>query len=114
MEEQIDNYFLTLPEPERSALLFLRGFLINETGLQEKRKFNTPFYYYNGKWFCFISCDPKKRDIYISFVKGNKVTHPKLISEGRKQMKIYRIFPDKNINAKELATICKLLKKAYE
>ena len=52
--------------------------------------------------------------IYISFVKGNKVAHPKLVSEGRKQMKIYKISPEKNINTKELIAICKLLKKVYD
>lgn len=113
MEDQIDNYFLSLPEPEQSALLFLHDFLMKDTNLQFKRKFNTPFYYYNGKWFCFISYDGKKRDIYISFVKGNQVTHPKLHSEGRKQMKIYKIFPEKNINIKELRKICDELKKHY-
>ena len=113
MEDIIDNYFLSLPEPEQSALLFLHQFLTNEIGLQHQRKFNTPFYYHNGKWFCFISYDPKKRDIYISFVKGNKISHPKLLSEGRKQQKIYKIVPEKDINTKELMTVCKLLKAEY-
>lgn len=86
---------------------------MNDIGLQFKRKFNTPFYYYNGKWFCFVSYDGKKRDIYISFVKGNQVTHPKLLSEGRKQMKIYKILPEKNINVNELIKISNALKKCY-
>lgn len=114
MEELIDNYFLTLPEPDQSALLFLHQFLMNEMDLQSKRKFNTPFYYYNGKWFCYLDYNKKKRSIHISFVKGNTIIHPKLLSEGRKQMKIYKILPEKNINSKELTTICKALKKAYE
>ena len=82
--------------------------------LQHQRKFNTPFYYYKGKWFAFISYDPKKRDIYISFVKGGQVLHPQLLSEGRKKMKIYKIFPEKDINTKELIAICKALKKVYD
>ncbi|MES2762671.1 MAG: hypothetical protein V4677_10700 [Bacteroidota bacterium] len=114
MQDHIDNYFLSLPEPEQSVLLFLHRFLMNEVNLQYERKFNTPFYYHNGKWFCFISYDPKKRDIYISFVKGYKVLHPKLLSEGRKQQKIYKIISEKDINTKELITICKSLKKIYE
>lgn len=113
MEDQIDNYFLTLPEPEQSALLFLHLFLMNEIDLQFKRKFNTPFYYYKGKWFCFVNYDSKKRDIYISFVKGNQVTHSKLLSEGRKQMRIYKILAEKNININELRKITDALKKCY-
>jgi hypothetical protein len=113
LEEPIDNYFLSLPEPEQSTLLFLHQFLMNEVDLQYKRKFNTPFYYYNGKWFCFIDYHPKKRSIHISFVKGYQVSHPKLLAEGRKQMKIYNIFPEKDIQTKELQAICEELKKVY-
>ena len=113
MEEQIDNYFLTLPEPDKSALLFLNQFLMNEIGLQSKRKFNTPFYYFNGKWFCYLDYNKKKRSIHISFVKGGMLNHVKLFSEGRKQMKIYKVLPEKNINTKELTKICKALKNFY-
>ena len=114
MAEPIDNFFLTLLEPEQSALLFLHQFLVEEMQLQTDRKFNTPFYYFQEKWFGYLNYDPKKRDIYISFVKGNEVMHPKLVSEGRKKMKIYRIVPEKDINTKELREIVVLLKKAYK
>jgi len=114
LEEQIDNYFLTLPEPEQAVLLFLHKFLMNEMELQSKRKFNTPFYYYKGKWFCFLDYNKQKRSIHISFVKGNQFSHPKLLAEGRKQMKIYKIPPEKDINVKELNAICNELKKFYE
>ncbi|MBI3519672.1 MAG: DUF1801 domain-containing protein [Bacteroidetes bacterium] len=113
MESQLDNYFLSLPEPEQSALLFLRHFFTNEIQLQENWKFNTPFYYYNNKWFCYLSYGKKKRDIYIGFVKGYLVSHPKLVAEGRKQIKVYKVNPEKDINAKELMAICKLLKSTY-
>ncbi|MES2512522.1 MAG: DUF1801 domain-containing protein [Bacteroidota bacterium] len=113
MEEHIDNYFLSLPEPEQSTLLFLHSFLNTEIALEYKRKFNTPFYYYNGKWFCFVDYNPRKRTIHISFVKGNKVTHPKLLSEGRKQMKIYKIDPLKDVDTLELQKIIALLKQEY-
>lgn len=113
MDELIDNYFLSLPEPEQSVLIFLHNFLFCEIELQSKRKFNTPFYYYKGNWFCFIDYHKKKRTIHISFVKGNQVSHPKLLSEGRKQMKIYKIDTEKDINVKEIKTICEKLKKCY-
>lgn len=113
LQSQLDNYFLTLPEPEQAALLFLRHFLINEMKLQESWKFNTPFYYYNSKWFCYLSYGKKKRDIYIGFVNGYLASHPKLEAEGRKQIKIYKINPEKDIRINELTTICKLLKKTY-
>lgn len=113
MEASIDNYFITLPEPYQSVLLFLRKFLVEESGLSEQRKHNTPFYYYKNKWFAFISYNPINHEIYISFVKGFKINHDKLLSEGRKQQKIYRINPHADINTNELSEIVNELKKMY-
>lgn len=112
MQGPIDNFFCTLPEPYQSTLFFLKTNLIAQ-GLTEERKWNTPFYYYKNKWFAFISYNPKNHEIYISFVKGFKVKHPKLLSEGRKQQKIYRINPHEDINAKELIEIIELLKNQH-
>src|SRR6476469_7944174 len=110
---QHDDYFLAQPEPFRSAILFLRNFFVHEINLEERIKFNTPFYYYKGKWYAFLSYDSKKGELYMSFVKGNKVSHNKLVSEGRKQMKIYRIDAFNDIDCEELTDICSLLKGVY-
>ncbi|MFN8117570.1 MAG: DUF1801 domain-containing protein [Bacteroidia bacterium] len=114
MEQSLDSFFLKIPEPQQSALLFLRQFFIEELSLEENWKFNTPFYYYQGKWFCYISYSAKrKHEIYIGFVKGFLVEHPYLLSEGRKQIKVYRINPEKDIDIKTLKKIVGLLKKQY-
>ncbi|MBA3680645.1 MAG: DUF1801 domain-containing protein [Bacteroidetes bacterium] len=71
MQEQIDNYFFSLPEPYQSCLLFLRDFILNYSdNITESRKFNTPFYYYNKKWLSYISYHPKTKVIYIAIVKA--------------------------------------------
>jgi hypothetical protein len=112
MDESLDNFFLKIPEPQQSTLLFLRQFFMIEMELQENWKFNTPFYYHQGKWFCYLSYSAKrKHEIYIGFVKGYLIEHPSLVSEGRKQIKVYRINPEKDIKVKELIAICKALKK---
>lgn len=114
MEKNLTNYFLTLEEPYQSTLLFLRQFFITEIGLKESWKFNTPFYYYNEKWFCYLSYNKKKNhEIYIGFVKGFEVKHSKLLAEGRKQIKVYRINAENDINIEELEKISKLLKDQY-
>ena len=112
MSSSIDNFFITLPEPYQSVLFFLQKLLLDQD-LTEERKWNTPFYYYKKKWFAFVSYNPKNHEIYISFVKGFKINHSKLLSEGRKQQKIYRIDPFSDVNAKELTEIIELLKKEY-
>lgn len=113
MQSLTDNYFLTVPEPSQSALLYLRQFFINEMGLTETWKFNTPFYYYKNKWFCYLSYNKKKDDTYIGFVWGIKIDYPNLVSEGRKQIKIYKINPTENIKEKDLRKIVQLLKEFY-
>ncbi len=114
MSEIIDQFFLKIPEPQQSALLFLRKYLIEEIGLEEHWKFNTPFYYFKKKWFCYISYSAKrKHEIYIGFVRGNQIEFPNLVSEGRKQIKVLRINPNKDIDIDALKQISKLLKKLY-
>lgn len=113
MQSDTDNYFLTLPEPSQSALLYLRHFFIHTMGLTENWKFNTPFYYYKNKWFCYLSYSKKKDETYIGFVKGNKIEFRNLVSEGRKQIKVYHINPSENINEKDLKKIVSLLKEFY-
>jgi len=115
MSEIIDQFFLKIPEPQQSALLFLRHYLIEEIGLEENWKFNTPFYYFKNKWFCYISYNAKrKHEIYIGFVRGYQIEFPNLISEGRKQIKILRINPEQDIDVHSLQRICILLKELYK
>lgn len=114
MKGSPDDFLLKIPEPQRSGFLFLRHFFTVDSGLQEAWKFHTPFYYFKGKWFAFISYNAKKdHEIYISFVRGHMVSHPGLLSEGRKQQKIYRIASDEDIDAEALGQIVGMLKGCY-
>ena len=82
--------------------------------LQESWNFSTPFYCYKGKRLGYLSYSEKRHhEIYIGFIKAYKVTHKKLLSEGRKQIKLYRIDATKDINTIELTKITKLLKAQY-
>lgn len=112
MQSSVDNYFITLEEPQRSCLLFLRSFILGFSDrIEERRKNNTPFYYYDKKWFCFISYHPKTKIIYLSFVNGYRMEHPGLLSEGRKKMKIFYVDPARDIDVRVLEA---LLKSAAE
>ena len=114
MDGSLDDFFLKIPEPQRSEFLFLRRFLQEESELSEAWKFNTPFYYLKGKWFAFISYNAKKdHELYISFVRGHLISHPTLLSEGRKKQKIYRIASGEDIDITALKEITALLKACY-
>jgi len=112
-----DNNFFSSPEPHRSSLIFLRDFILQYSDrITEKWSNNTPFYYYNKKSICFISYDPKTKIIYISFTNGYLLKHKKLLSEGRKKMKIFYVDPTVDIDVKSLKAIlssaCGLLLKS--
>ena len=115
MQESVDHYFNSLQEPQRSCLLYLRTFLLEfSEKMSEKRSNNTPFYYYNKKSIGFISYDPKTKEIYFSFTNGHKLKHPKLVSEGRKKMKIFRIDPTKDIDVKNLKQVLEAAISIYK
>jgi hypothetical protein len=109
MQNTVDHYFMTLREPERSCLLFLRSFILGfSENISEQRRNNTPFYYFHGRWLGFISYHPKTHEIYISFANGNRIEYPGLVSEGRKKMKILYIDPSCDIDVKTIGEILKL------
>jgi hypothetical protein len=115
MGESIDHYFNSQDDPSRSCLLFLRRFILDfSEKIEEQRKNNTPFYYYQKKWFCFLSYHSITKEIYISFVNGNKIDHPLLVSEGRKKMKIFRVDPSKDIDVVTLTEILEAAISIYK
>jgi len=104
----IDNFFFSLAEPERSCLLFIRQFVLEHSPeISENWKFNTPFYNYKGKWMCYLSYNQKTKVIYIGFVHGFRMSHKKLLSEGRTQVKVFYVDPNKDVDIKSLKTILK-------
>lgn len=108
MQEKANNYFATLPEPDQSCLLFLRRIILQHSEfITESWSFNTPFYRYKSRSLCFISYDKKTSTIYVSMTHGNKIQHRKLLSEGRKKMKIFYVDATQDIDIKSLNQILK-------
>jgi len=58
---------------------------------------------------CYISYQKKQKTIYLGFVHGHHLKHKKLLSEGRKQIKVYYLNPDKDL---DIRTIMALFKEA--
>jgi hypothetical protein len=109
MLNTLDNYYLSLLEPEQSCLLFLRKYLLGFSPyMAEHWKYSTPFFYYKNKWLCYFSINKKTKQAYIGFVNGHKIKHAKLLSEGRKQIKVFYIDAEKDIDIKSLHAILKL------
>lgn len=114
MLNQLDNYYFSKPQPEQSCLLFLRGFLLEYSSqIEEHWKYTTAFFTYKKKLFCYFSISKKTGQLYIGFVNGNKIKHKKLVAEGRKQIKVLYIDPNKDIDIKSLKEIVKLAVELY-
>ncbi len=114
MLNQLDNYYLSKPEPQQSCLLFLRKFLLDHSPqMEETWKYTTAFFTYKKKMFCYFSISKKTNKLYIGFVDGNKIKHKKLAQEGRKQIRVFYIDPDKDVDVKSLKEILCLAVKLY-
>lgn len=112
MLNPLENYFLKQPEPQQSCMLFLRKWLM-EQGLDEQYKYMTAMYYFKEKPFCYLSYSTKTNKLYVGFIKGYLMKHPKLEQEGRKQIKVIYLNPQKDLPIKALTEIVKMAKKLY-
>lgn len=112
MLNPLENYFLKQPEPQQSCMLFLRKWLM-EQGLDEQYKYMTAMYYFKEKTFCYLSYSSKTNKLYVGFIKGHLMKHAKLMQEGRKQIKVLYLNPEKDLPIKTLTEIVKMAKKLY-
>lgn len=109
MLNQLDNYYFSLPEPQQSCLLFLRRHILSfSKDIQEHFTYSTAFFKLKGKLFCYFSISKKTGRTYIGFVRGNKIKHPKLKAEGRTQIRVFYVDPEKDIDIASLNQILQL------
>ncbi|MBX2923559.1 MAG: DUF1801 domain-containing protein [Chitinophagaceae bacterium] len=108
MLRPIDVFFLEKEEPVKSCLLFLREFIPTlDKRITEEWKYRLPFYYLNGRMFCYLWIHKKYKQPYIGIAEGNKLNHPDLLQEERARMKILLIDPQKDIPVKKIKLILK-------
>ncbi len=106
MIRDIDNYFLQQEEPVKSCLFFLRDYILSyEKGITEGWQYRMPFYFYNGKRFCYLWIQKKNQLPYVGIVDGKLIDHPNLIQEERTRMKIFLIDPQKDVPIKTLRSV---------
>lgn len=85
----IEEYFLRITEPDRSALLYVRKTIMDsDEDISETFSFQLPFLKYKKKMLCFFYYSKKHQQHYISFYHGDQLNYPELLSEGRKKFKI--------------------------
>ena len=111
---EIDNFYLSKPEPAKSCLLALREIITDfDKDISEAWKYGMPMFLFKGKMFCYLWTDKKTDEPYIGIVEGNKIKHPKLIQGNRARMKILPINPNKDISIKTIYAILSDARKFY-
>ena len=106
---ELDNFYLQLSEPNRSVFIALREIILSiDKNISPEWKFKLPFFYYNGKMFCYLCYYKKYKQPYIGIIDGNKIDHSDLIMEGRKRIKFFLVDPEKDIDVKKVRKILNL------
>lgn len=92
-------------KPEYAEImLFLRRHLLDyDKNIQETFKYFTLYYEYKGKGLCYIHL--KDDYVYLGFFGRQELKHPKLLSEGRKIVKVFKCFVTKNVDVRALNAI---------
>ncbi len=103
-------YILEQPEFYRDILLNLQ--IIIETEIPELEllyKWRIPYYYLNGKPFCFLNASHKGKYVDVAFNKGYQLNKNLefLIGDKRKTFKSLRYFSLEDINNKTLISVLK-------
>ena len=95
---QLNNFYLSQPEPNQSCLLALRKIILDQDAqIEETVKYGMPCFTYNKKMFCYLWTDKKTKEPYLLMVEGKQLNHPLLETGNRARMKILRVDPNKDI-----------------
>jgi hypothetical protein len=115
MIREIDNYFLQKDEPIKSYLLTLRDHILQyDKNITEAWQYKMPFYFYNGKRFCYLWVHKKYNQPYLGIVDGKEIDHPDLITEKRARMKIMLFDPLKDVPLKTIHVVLRKTMSLYK
>lgn len=98
MHSDLESYYLSKTEPNKSCLLALRDIILRQDdSLSETRKYGMPCFCYKKKAICYLWTDKKTDEPYVLLVEGRQMDHPALETGDRKRMKILRVNPAKDL-----------------
>ena len=112
MLDELEKYYFSHKEPNKSCLLALRDIILKQdTEITETMKWNMPCFCYRKKMFCYLWTDKKTDEPYILMVEGKHLDHPELETGKRSRMKILRINPNEDL---PITTIELILNQALD
>lgn len=83
---EIEEYTENLEPHQRKVIHFLHELIVENPGMELKKKFNLPFYY-RKSWICYFTI-LKNGTVEWAFTRGNELSNDNefLKSRGRKQV----------------------------
>ena len=101
-----EEYILNQPEPFRSMLLHLQSVIVLTIPKVElKYKYRIPFYYLEGRPFCYLNQSKGYVDVGFWHAKHLTIHLGKMTTAGRKMMKSLRYKSLEHINDKVLVEV---------
>jgi hypothetical protein len=103
-------YILNQPEPFREIIMQLQQIIEKEIpDLELLFKWKLPYYYFNGKGFCFINVSHKQKYVDLAFNKGYQLQKNEefLIGEKRNTFKSLRYATVEAIDFEILVSVVK-------
>lgn len=99
MTSELENYYLSKNEPNKSCLLTLRSIILKQDkDISERLKWGMPCFCFRKKMFCYLWTDKKTDEPYILMVEGKHLDHLELETGKRSRMKIFRVNPNKDVS----------------
>lgn len=106
MINELNNYYLSKEEPNKSCLLALRDIILRQDNdITETMKWGMPCFCFRKKMFCYIWVDKKTTEPYILIVEGKHLEHPLLETGSRSRMKIFRVNPNEDLPVRTIELI---------
>jgi hypothetical protein len=106
MHPELHAFYENLSEPQRSTFLALRELILAfNADLTQEWKYRLPFFYLQGKMFCYLWMDKKTGAPYVGIANGGKIEHPALQKGDRARMKIFPVDPEQDIPIEELEEV---------
>lgn len=100
------------PEPTRGCLLALKDIILGlDPNITQQRKFQIPFFYYNGKKLCFLWVKQKKP--LIGFVEDKNIYPKKEGLKRKDHMEVLYLDPNADIPVKLIVKHLKKTMKLY-
>jgi hypothetical protein len=102
----LDNFYMQQEEPLKSVFLALKEIIMKQDkDITNEWKYNTPFFYYKGKMFCYMWFHKKYKQPYIGIVEGKHFDEPFLLAENRSRIKIMLLDANEDLPLETIESI---------